>query len=62
MVDSVVAGVVALLTAALLYIGAHDWAGISDGIIMGDALASAGVLALALGGRLLRDHQRKEDK
>ena len=62
MVDSVVAGVVALLTAALLYIGAHDWAGISDGIIMDDALASAGVLALALGCRLLRDHQRKEDK
>ena len=46
MINSVVAGVVALLTAALLYIGAHDWAGISDGIIMDNALASAGVYGL----------------
>ena len=62
MIDRLVAGVVALLTAALLYVGAHDLAGLTNEIIMDDALASAGVLAVALGCRLLRDHQGKQDK
>jgi hypothetical protein len=39
MIDALVSGLVALLTAALLYIGAHDWGGLPDEIIIDDALA-----------------------
>jgi hypothetical protein len=49
-----------MVVAALLYIGAHDMAGLTNEIILDDALAGAGLLAVALGGKLLRDHQREQ--
>jgi hypothetical protein len=60
MIDVLVAGFVAAMAAALLYIGAHDLAGLTNAIIMDDALALAGLLAVALGGALLHDHQREQ--
>jgi uncharacterized membrane protein YqgA involved in biofilm formation len=51
---------VALVVAALVYVGGHDLAGLTNEIIMDDALACGGVLAVALGNRPLRDHQREQ--
>jgi hypothetical protein len=59
MADYVIAGLVALVVAALLYIGGHELVGLSNEIIMDNALACAGVLAVALGGKLLHDYQRE---
>ena len=55
MIDAFPSGLVALVTAALLYIGAHDWAGVPDEIIIEDALAFAGFIAVGLGFKLLQD-------
>jgi hypothetical protein len=60
MMQSIVIGIAAVVAAAALYIGVHHWAGYGDVAIRHDALALAGIIAVALVGSVVREHRRNQ--